>query len=185
MKTVKLEKWEAKLQQGFSMIEILITLVLVAITMLGTAGLQVYAMKQNQGSLYRTQAILLVTDMAERIEANKSAATLGLYALDPGQVVSPPATSSPATDCDNVACTSDQLAVFDQAKWVNQISQTFPADSGWQIVCPPANAVTNLTTCSITVSWVDRRTSNSDYNVAGTNETFAYTLTRDYWVIKT
>ena len=179
MKTLKFEKLEQKPQQGFSMIEVLVTLVLVAITMLGAAGLQVYAMKQNQGSSYRTQAILLSTDMAERIEANKIAATRGQYALASGVVAAPTVDLIPAKNCNTAPCTSAQLAVFDLAMWRNQISNTFPAGSGWEITCPAANPAT----CKISVSWVDRRTANSDYSTTGTNEAFTYPLSRTYWVL--
>ena len=166
-------------EQGFSMIEVLVTLIIVATTLLGTAGLQVYAMKQNKGSQYRAQAIFLATDVAERIEANQSAAVDGLYALASGVVAAPAVTLIPATNCSVASCTSAQLAAFDLAMWRNQISDTFPAGSGWQIDCQGANPVT----CEIIVRWVDRRTGGSQYGTAGTNESFSYSASRTYWVL--
>ena len=60
--------------RGFTMIEVLVTLVIIALTLLGTAGLQSYAMKMNQGGQLRTQAVVLALDLLERIEANNAAA---------------------------------------------------------------------------------------------------------------
>ena len=64
-------------QQGFSMLEILITLVIVATALFGTAGMQINAMRMNKGAEFRTQAVLLASDMADRMEANKVAAIAG------------------------------------------------------------------------------------------------------------
>jgi type IV pilus modification protein PilV len=62
-------------QQGFSMLEILITLVIVATALFGTAGLQTYALLVGKDGQNRTQAIFLATDLLDRIEANKSSIT--------------------------------------------------------------------------------------------------------------
>lgn len=95
-------------QQGFSMLEILITLVIVATALFGTAGLQVYAMRMNQGGQFRTQAVFLASDIAERMEANKAAAVAGSYEL-----ALTSATGAAATDCATSACDEAALANWD------------------------------------------------------------------------
>ena len=57
-------------QRGFSLIEVLIALLLVALGVLGAAALQLNALRYTQDSAYRAQAALLVTDLLERMRAN-------------------------------------------------------------------------------------------------------------------
>lgn len=60
-------------QHGFSLVEILVTLVIVMIGLLGLAGVQVRAHQAELESYQRAQALVLVADMADRISANRKA----------------------------------------------------------------------------------------------------------------
>lgn len=71
--------------QGFSLIEVLISIIIVAIGLLGLAGLQAQAMNAEFESYQRVQAIMLVNDMVERIRMNRGA--LGTF-----KAISDPAT---------------------------------------------------------------------------------------------
>ncbi|MFZ5523464.1 MAG: type IV pilus modification protein PilV [Pseudomonadota bacterium] len=155
-------------QHGFSMLEILVTLVIVATALFGTAGLQVYAMRMNQGAQFRTQAIFLASDIAERMETNKAAALAGSYEL-----AETSATGVAATDCSNSACDEASLAAWDLAEWGNVIAGLLPQAS-WQIT---RTVTGNPSTYEIVINWTDRRT-NTQYATAGTGETFSYTATR-------
>ena len=68
-------------QRGFSMIEVLVTILIISLALLGTAGLQAYSMRLNQGGQFRSLAVFLAADLAERIEANKSSAGAGDYVV--------------------------------------------------------------------------------------------------------
>lgn len=57
---------------GFSMIEVLVTIVILMIGLLGLAGLQARALTAQMESYQRSQALLLLKDMADRIDANRS-----------------------------------------------------------------------------------------------------------------
>lgn len=149
------------------MIEILVTLFIIASALLGTAGLQIYAMKMNQGGQFRSQAVFLSADIAERMEANKIAAVAGQY-----QVTAGTATAM-TTDCVAVACDSNALAAFDLNQWQDAITALLPQGS-WEIQLSTAG---NPATYTIVVSWVDRRTG-TQYATAGTGETFSYTTTK-------
>lgn len=155
-------------QRGFSMIEVLITLVIIATALFGTAGLQLYAMRMNQSGQFRTQAIFLASDIAERMEANRRAAIDGSYRL--------PLTTkagSAAADCASSDCGETALAEWDLAQWGNSIFTLLPGAS-WQITRTIAG---NPSTYEIVINWTDRRT-NTQYATSGTGETFAYTATR-------
>jgi len=56
------------------MIEVLITLFILAIGLLGVVGLQARAEQVETDSYQRTQALILAQDMADRISANRTAA---------------------------------------------------------------------------------------------------------------
>ncbi len=164
---------------GFSMIEILVTLAIISLALLGTAGLQAYSMKLNQGGQFRTQAVFLAADLAERMEANKAAAVAGSYVL---------ATSGSAnalsTACSDAACGAAALATFDLSQWQNAVAASLP-QATWAVAQTVAG---NPTTYTITISWVDRQgdTTNAAFevgsqlgsNAAGTGERFFYTATR-------
>ena len=57
-------------QRGFSLIEVLVALVVLSIGMLGIAALYVDSLRSGRTAIHRTQAVILVSDMAERIRAN-------------------------------------------------------------------------------------------------------------------
>ncbi|TXT27358.1 MAG: type IV pilus assembly protein PilV [Gallionellaceae bacterium] len=152
------------LQRGFSMLEILITLVIVAIALLGTAGLQVYAMRMGHGGQLRTQAVFLASDIAERMEANKVAAVAGNYA-----VAAASSPSAAAADCGAVPCSGAALAGYDISQWENSIANLLP-QARWQVTQLAAG---NPSTYSIFIQWTDR---SADKTSRG--ETFSYTATR-------
>lgn len=55
-------------QHGFSLIEVLVTILILAAGLLGIAGLQARTSTTEMESLQRSQALLLVQDMAARLE---------------------------------------------------------------------------------------------------------------------
>lgn len=60
--------------RGFSMIEVLVTIIILSIGLLGLAGLQGRAMTSQMEAYQRSQALILLKDMADRINANRGAA---------------------------------------------------------------------------------------------------------------
>lgn len=167
-------------QHGFSMLEILITLVIVATALFGTAGLQVYAMRMNQGGQFRTQAVFLASDIAERMEANKAAAVAGNYA-----VASASTPSVSAADCANAVCDSENLASWDISQWGTAIVNARMPQASWEITQTIAG---NPSTYQIVIRWTDRRTDTTyaDHDTAslvgisadGKSEIFSHTAIR-------
>ena len=58
-------------QQGFSLIEVLVTIAILMIGLLGLAALQTNATVAEMEAYQRSQALVLVQDLADRIAANK------------------------------------------------------------------------------------------------------------------
>lgn len=61
-------------QRGSMMLEVLITIVILTIGLLGLAGLQAKLQSSEMESYQRAQALLLLNDMANRITTNRNAA---------------------------------------------------------------------------------------------------------------
>jgi len=61
-------------QTGFNMLEILFSLLVVTTGLLGLAGTQVIAQRAEQESYQRAQAMVLMTDIVDRINTNRKAA---------------------------------------------------------------------------------------------------------------
>jgi type IV pilus assembly protein PilV len=57
--------------KGFSLIEVLVTILILMIGLLGLAGLQVRALTSQMESYQRSQALILLKDMVDRIEENR------------------------------------------------------------------------------------------------------------------
>src|SRR5690554_6977331 len=78
---------EPVMQKGFSLIEVLITVLILAIGLLGLASLQANSLVGNQQSYMRSQATSLAYDMTDRLRANKRAALDGDYDTGFGNAV--------------------------------------------------------------------------------------------------
>lgn len=112
-------------QRGSSLIEILVTVLIFAIGMLGMAALQLSALRSTSDSSQRSQAIWLVQDLTERMRANPSGSAAA-YASAPDCTALPsnqcasrynPATS---TVISASVCNPSQMAAFD--RWEAQCS---------------------------------------------------------------
>lgn len=95
------------MMRGFSLLELLVAMLVVAIGVLGLSGLQIASMQSNRSALQRSHALLLADDIIERIRANPQ----GGYAIAAGQ---PPGAFA---DCLAQRCSGAQLARFDAAVW--------------------------------------------------------------------
>lgn len=115
---------------GFTLLEVLIALLLLALGLVGSAAMQLVAMRVGQHGQLLSQASYVATTLAEHMRANASAARdpsatnpyLMFYDAASGAEPVPPAALCYGTPCD-----SAQLAQFElyQAQW--QVWRLFPA----------------------------------------------------------
>ena len=70
MKPIKL-KTIYKSQQGFSLLEVMIALLIFSVGLLGLAGMQMAGLQSNHSAMMRTIATLQSYDMAERLRSNR------------------------------------------------------------------------------------------------------------------
>jgi type IV pilus assembly protein PilV len=71
------------LQRGFSLIEVLIALVILAVGVLGLAALQTTGIQYTHDAYIRSQATVIVYDLVERMRNNVDNANLYIAAVDP------------------------------------------------------------------------------------------------------
>lgn len=64
--------WAAGRQRGTSMVEVLVTLIILAVGLLGLAGLQSRLQASEMDAYQRAQALILLQDMASRLTANRA-----------------------------------------------------------------------------------------------------------------
>jgi type IV pilus assembly protein PilV len=61
-------------QAGFNLLEVLVSVLIVTVGLLGLAGVQVVAQRAEQESYQRAQAMILMSDIVDRINANRKVA---------------------------------------------------------------------------------------------------------------
>ncbi|HEX8989722.1 MAG TPA: type IV pilus modification protein PilV [Rhodocyclaceae bacterium] len=111
---------------GFGMIEVLVTLIILLVGLLGLAGLMLQSQRAEMESYQRVQALVLLQDMAGRINGNRKVATCyATTGLDPAYLGTGGAA---APDC--AAGTTDQnlRAKQDMTDWGNLLAGA--AESG-------------------------------------------------------
>lgn len=130
-------------QRGLTLVEALITLLVMTIGLLGIAAMQVIGVQENASAFRHSQATWLVYDMADRMRANSNPA-----ALDPGDASAgpediadhykgidvrsdnvPPAADGAACDGAGENCGLQEMADFDAFHWW-QLVQRLPGAKG-------------------------------------------------------
>ena len=129
---------------GFSLVEVLITLVIMSVGMLGIAGLYVQSMQAGRTSMFRHHAVTLAGDVADRIRANPTADIAYTAPVGVNNNCVPPGV---------VDCTAVQMAANDILLWKDQADNTLPGGDVTIVLTPEAGLVPP--TYQITVSWTE------------------------------
>ncbi|MFV8784171.1 type IV pilus modification protein PilV [Microbulbifer sp. SA54] len=110
-------------QTGATMIEVLITILILAIGLLGLSATQMMSLKNGNNAHNRYMAALAAHEMAERLRANSDGLELASY---DGQTADGTETS---VDC-SVKCSPTNLARLDLYEWGQVISTNLPGGVG-------------------------------------------------------
>jgi type IV pilus assembly protein PilV len=122
-------------QGGFSIVEVLVALLVLAIGLLGLAALQAQGLRFNHDAYVRTQATHLAYDIVDRMRVNRT--NLAAYTAGP-----PPMPF----DCDPTVST----VAMDLECWYDGLANALPGGSGFIT----SNAAANY--YDVTVRWIDR-----------------------------
>jgi len=126
----------ARLQRGFTLIEAMVALIVLSVGLLGIAAMYVETLRANRTSLYRTQAVALASDIADRMRANRAPANA--YAC--------------GSPCDPSAG-GNAIADADLAQWMTTIAARLPGGSAdVAFTAPGANTPAAYV---VTISWTE------------------------------
>ena len=145
-------------QRGSTLIESLVSLVILAIAVIGMLGVQVRTLMETNTAASRAQAMLLINDLSERIKANPNGyLALPLYVFDDARVAS-------STDCTAATCAPAALASFDLDQWQTNFKATMPSAKVTTFVSQDNNAVSGSRQLGVLIGWTMReKSTTSDY----------------------
>ena len=118
-------------QRGFMLLEVLISIIILAYGLLGLAGLQLKVQSSETESYQRAQAILLTEEMADMLSANRANAASYV-------------TTSPlgTGDGEPSSCTGLTGVQLDECTWSNQLKGAAEVNAGTNV-----GAMTNAVGC--------------------------------------
>jgi len=137
---------------GFTLVEVLVALVVMAVGLLGIAALYVEGLRAGRTAVYRSTAVNLASDMAERIRANPQAAYEGAGPGADNACVNGPGDCEPG-----------ELAADDWFRWLGDVQERLPTGASASIERDDLAPVTQY---RITVAWPE----------VGQDEPATYTL---------
>ena len=122
-------------QQGASLIEVLVSILVLAIGMLGIAAILLVSLRNSQGAMEHSQAVIQSHAMLDVMRANKPQAIIGGYNLT-------------SWTCDPP--TADSRIGTELADFINALDQEVSPSACGRIVCGSLN-------CTVSVRWNDER----------------------------
>jgi type IV pilus assembly protein PilV len=147
MKTFNLSR-----SAGFTLLEVMVSLLVFSAGMLGIVGLMVVSIKSNSSSYIKQQATQAAYDYVDRARSNTVSAQAGAYNLNNLTNATPILPSTPTTDCSLTTCTAAQIATYDQWYWLTKEVGALP--NGCASVTTAV--VGNNTQLVVTVQYDDR-----------------------------
>lgn len=151
-------------QSGTTLIEVLTSILILSVGVLGMISVQSSAMRFLQSSRSQGEAALLVNDLADRMRANSAIATsdnVYVHSFEDSSSGDDTQTSSVKSCVDN-ACSRTELAAYDLDQWQQQLADALPGCSA--AVERTATAGTGGATTDdflITVRWDDDRSGST------------------------
>ena len=134
-----------KKQNGITLIEVMISVFVAAIGVLGVAALQMNSIKFNHMANTRSHATMLAYDIIDRMRANRQQALAGAY--DTELKDNPP--------------TGKSIADADIATWLNELSGNLPSGDG--------SIESDGSTFTVTVQWDESRLDSTRVKVKPEN----------------
>lgn len=141
-------------QRGFTLVEILVSVLILAFGLLGIGAMLGLTLKSNSSSFLKQLAVQSAYNITERLRANRDMALAGHYNLN-NLVTSgtPLLPATPTPDCSATPCTPTELASYDRWDWlVHEVAARLPAG------CASVTAVAEASNLRVTVTlqWDDR-----------------------------
>jgi len=127
-------------QSGITLLEVLISIVIIAFGLLGVAAMQITGLKNNQSAYYRATANILAYDMLDRMRANKKGIINGSYD-----------TGGNFLDGKTTPGSMGSMVQTDKELWLTQLGNHLPGSKG------KIEAAANTAVLRVTIQWNDER----------------------------
>jgi type IV pilus assembly protein PilV len=135
-----------------SLVETLVALVVLSVGLLGVAALLLQSVRGSRTALLRTQAVNLVSDMADRIRANVGAGdayATAQYGADGAEEHG----CAPKKDVAGGPCSPVELAEDDLARWRAQVQDALPGDPSADVEYVAAPSAGTPERYVVSVAW--------------------------------
>ncbi|NZA26300.1 type IV pilus modification protein PilV [Luteimonas sp. SJ-92] len=140
-------------QAGFSMIEVMVALLILALGLLGFALLQTLNLRYTQSADYRTRATNLAYELLDQMRVNSlSAAEFPSASFDPGEVDDPPPGGCPRVTADRMPVVSDDGVI---ARWQCQVVHALGEHASAVVAYDAASGL-----ASVQITWGERFTAD-------------------------
>jgi type IV pilus assembly protein PilV len=149
-----------KRSEGFTLVEVLVSLLILGIGLLGLAGLQNVGITAGYSSLQRSQASWLAGEMADLLRANPDAAHAGAYDT---------AFADVTDGCPKAG--GSTRAQLDLGQWQATVCETLGGTGSGSVQVIRSGELYNAV---IAVRWSDRRVRDRLGKAGDAEETFAY-----------
>jgi len=122
-------------QSGITLVEVLVSILLMSFALLGMAALQAQSLAQQTAATTRGNISTLISDLSDRLRSNLSkapgydplsAATFSLTSTWAAQASVP---SAPATDCTTTTCDAATRSTYDLVTWQRKVRSVMPQGS--------------------------------------------------------
>jgi type IV pilus assembly protein PilV len=138
--------------RGVTLIEVLVTLLIIGVGLLGLLGLQAKSLAGHKDTMDRKAAAEMISQIAERMRANH----LGFMDDSYSMSVSTTAATPAAPSCGlTTSCTPTEIASLDKAIWVGNMRKRIPESGAYIVTSSGAGAtmVSDGSSVRVTVVW--------------------------------
>ena len=166
--SIKVNPMEKRGGAGFTLLEVLVALFVLAIGLLGAGAMQMIGVQANQGAYWRTQAVFFAYDIADRMRANPSGVADSTVYDNVDTDVAIPADPGCSTAAGG--CTAAQIAQLDLFEWGNSLAVV----PGAQGLLTRVAGTNNFT---VTINWQEREWDQADVSQRTlANQTYSMTF---------
>lgn len=155
-------------QGGFTLIEVMISVLVLLIGVLGIAGMQMLSLQTNQGAYFRSQAVYIGAEILDAMRANPGDLASYVITVDPLDTSNVPADPGCALAANG--CAPAALAALDLRHWARHFADVF-GSTDYQPTLPGGRGqiTQNGNEYTVQVAWTQR--AFDDTNAADGSDT--------------
>ena len=159
---------------GFSLLEVLVTLLIVSFGLLGLSKMQAAALSNTQTARARSLIALQASSLAAAMHGNRgfwakagdaptNLSATGTTITDAAGILNATADCGPTA---SASCSPAQLAAYDFQAWVGNMNDRFPSYTA-TVQCTAAAPVS----CVINLSWAEKYVAVNRSTATGSSQT--------------